>query len=66
MDPYIGLLYSPDNWVVFHPLYQTTHQGFEYCSPEILGETTPGFSLPPRYFLCFRWLARDLQVDIST
>ena len=24
---YIGLLYSPYNWVGFHPLYQTTNQG---------------------------------------
>ena len=31
-DPYNGLLKSPYNWVGFHPLYQTTNQGFQHCS----------------------------------
>ena len=39
-DPYIGLLKSPYNWVVFHPLYNLnnefffsiTHLGYLYVS----------------------------------
>ena len=31
-DPYNGLLQSLYNWVGFHPLYQTTNQGFFHCS----------------------------------
>ena len=27
-DPYNSLLYSPYNWIVFHPLYNPTSQGF--------------------------------------
>ena len=30
--PYHGFLQSPHKWVVFHPLYQTTNQGFFHCS----------------------------------
>ncbi len=31
-DPYSGLLYSPYNWVGFHPLYNPTNQGFFHSS----------------------------------
>ena len=34
-DPYIGLLKSPYNWVVFHPLYNLNNQGFFHCSCEL-------------------------------
>ena len=31
-DPYNGLLYSPYNWVVCHPLYNPTNWPFFHCS----------------------------------
>ena len=49
MDPYIGLLKSPYNWVVFHPLYNLNKQGFSLCSNEVMG---PVFSWPSSW----RWL----------
>ena len=44
-DSYNGLLQSPYNWVVFHPLYTANNQGFGHCSGE-----------RPVFFCCFKIL----------
>ena len=51
-DPYIGLLKSPYNWVVFHPLYNLNNQGvfiahiFPLKFPVILKELYR-YTVPP-------------------
>ena len=54
-DPYIGLWKFPYNWVVVHPLYQTTNQGpLEHCSP---GDSQKKGHMPPLpcFFESWAW-----------